>query len=471
MNLDYETLLETELNLEHPALYLEDEELDLFLGNIVSGIGKAVGSVGKAVGSTVQKLPFAKDIGKAVKSVGRALPLSLMTNMVNMSPMGMVVRAGLGAIDAAANGKNLLQGAVRGLAPDPVTKFYVDTGFGVSRGENVLQAAKRAGEAGIKDAREALRYGAMVAPFVPGIGSGVAAALGAANAIAAGEPITEAVIAAARDAVPGGAIAQAAFDVGSNLLRGKNITDSLIDAARKQLPGGPAAAAAFDAAVALAKGKNIQDAAFAAAGHLLPPSPYAAPALDFARKVTSGENIQKAALSTAGNMVKNRIEQRIGSILPSLPPAVKAPLPAFGKSASITQPRAFSGIPSRGLILSAATASKHAAPTTYPLAKESEVTSRQEDPWLSDAGRNFAAALANRKRIQAAAPATTRGAADLERLRDPSRSSAPTANMDFGGTYGREQDSQSYQPHGRRYHQKGRWVRRGNNAVLLGVYR
>ncbi len=63
----------------------------------------------------------------------------------------------------------------------------------------------------------------MVAPFVPGVGTGIGAALGAANALASGQPITQVLISAARGALPGGAIAQGAFDVAMNLAKGKNI--------------------------------------------------------------------------------------------------------------------------------------------------------------------------------------------------------------------------------------------------------
>jgi hypothetical protein len=115
---------------------------------------------------------------------------------------------------------------------------------------------------------------------------------------------------AARSALPGGAVAQAAFDTAVNLARGKNIGEALLDAARNRLPGGPAARAAFDGALALAQGKKLQDAAFAAAGRILPPSPYAADALAFVKRVANGQNIQHAALSVAGQRVMRQIENR-----------------------------------------------------------------------------------------------------------------------------------------------------------------
>jgi hypothetical protein len=241
--------------------------------------------------------------------------MSLVTAGLSFTPLGLAARAGLGAAQASAEGRNVFQGAMHSLAGDPVTRFYVDTAMGVARGDKVFKAAQQAMQAGVKDLRESLRFAAMVAPFIPGIGTGVAAALGAANALAAGQPITDALIAAARNAIPGGAIAQTAFDVATGVLKGKKITDALLEAARSRLPGGAVAQAAFDAGVALAKGRNIQEAAFAAAGHILPPSPYAADALTFVKRVASGENLQKAALSQAGKMVFGKIEQQVGPIV------------------------------------------------------------------------------------------------------------------------------------------------------------
>jgi hypothetical protein len=227
----------------------------------------------------------------------------------------MAVRAGIGAATAAANGKNVFQGALRSVAADPATRFLVDTASATARGENVLKAVQKAAQAGIGDVRESLRFAAMVAPFVPGLGTGVAAALGAANALASGERITDALIAGARNAIPGGALAQTAFDTAANLAKGKNLGDAALSAARSQLPGGPAAQAAFDAGLALAKGKNIQEAIIAGGGRLLPKSPFSADALSFVKKVASGENLGRAALSATGNMVLKRVEQQTGPIV------------------------------------------------------------------------------------------------------------------------------------------------------------
>ncbi len=306
------------ISFEYPLYRATDQELDYFLGKLIKSAGRAASGIAR----TVARSPIGKaaggvamTIGKAASAVDKVVPVSMMMNAVTRTPLGMAFRAGLGAMQAAAEGRNVFQGAVRSLAPDVATRAFVDTAMAAGRGENILKAAQKAAQAGIGDVRKSLQFAAMVAPFVLGIGTGVAAALGAANALAAGQPISEALIAAARNAVPGGAVAQFAFDAAMNLAKGKKIGDALLESARSRIPGGPAAQAAFDAGLALAKGRNIQDAMFAAGARVLPQSPYSADALSFVRKVASGQNIQRAALSTAGNFILNKIEQRAGPVV------------------------------------------------------------------------------------------------------------------------------------------------------------
>lgn len=243
---------------EIPVFYGGDDP-DLFLGKLVKSVSR-----------------FAK---KAVKTVGRAVkgPLGNIAGFAwRMTPLGQ-------AVTAARRGFNVVSA--------------------VARGERIDRVLRDAAKAGIDDVRERLKFAEMVAPFIPGLGTGVAAALGATNALAAGKPITQALISAARSAIPGGKIAQAGFDIAVNLARGKSFSQSALSAVRSQLPGGPAAQAAFDGGLALAQGKKLQDAAFAAAGRVIPPSPFAANALSFARALAEGKNIQHAALSIAGRRV------------------------------------------------------------------------------------------------------------------------------------------------------------------------
>ncbi len=253
-----------------------DPQMEYFLGGLVRSVGKVVKKVSNVVGS-------------AAKAVGR-IPV-----------IGDIARIGASAVRLAAG----------------PAAIALDAGVRVAKGERLDRALKGAVKGQINAARDQLRLAEMVAPFVPGIGTGVAAALGAANALAAGKPITQALLSAARSAVPGGAIAQTAFDVALNLASGKNIGQSLLASARDRLPGGPAAKAAFDGAVALAQGKKLQDAAFAAAGRVLPPSPYAADALAFVKGVANGQNIQNAALSVVGKRAIGNIRSQAARVAPT----------------------------------------------------------------------------------------------------------------------------------------------------------
>ena len=57
-----------------------------------------------------------------------------------------------------------------------------------------------------------LPYVHSVISLVPGVGSGISAALGAAQALADGRPIDEAIVAGVRTAISGGPMAEMAFD-------------------------------------------------------------------------------------------------------------------------------------------------------------------------------------------------------------------------------------------------------------------
>jgi hypothetical protein len=111
----------------------------------------------------------------------------------------------------------------------------------------------------IKTASHVLPYAQTVVSFVPGLGSGVSAALGAAQALADGKSISNIAVAAVRGAIPGGPLAQAAFDTVWNVANGKSIDTAVLGALRERLPGGELAKRAADTALALAAAKTAQE--------------------------------------------------------------------------------------------------------------------------------------------------------------------------------------------------------------------
>ena len=334
--LDAETVDALTLDL---LLVQDPQELEAFLGKLTRSISRSAQKAAKAVGKV------ASDVGKGVATVATTLaPIvaSAAKFASNAVPLGVLARTAYGAIAAGLSGKNILHGAVDGLAGTPIVRALVRASGGILRGDNLVAAVKAAGKAGIDDEREAIRFVAMVAPFVPGIGTGVGAALGAADALANGKPITQALIVGLRASIPGGPAAQAAFDTGTQLLQGKRLDASLLNAARNRLPPGPAQAA-FDTAVALAQGKNLQDSIIKGAAQLLPPSQYSADVADFARRALKGENLGNAALTVTGNAVLRRAKQQGSDIVATAQGRVQqaaAPIAAAAKRAvapSLTQ--------------------------------------------------------------------------------------------------------------------------------------
>jgi hypothetical protein len=94
------------------------------------------------------------------------------------------------------------------------------------------------------------------AVFIPGAGIAVSAGMAAATAVGKASSVKDALIGAAREAIPGGA-GKAGFDAANGvLLQGKPVDQATLQFVRGQLP--PEAAVGFDAAAALQAGRYAQ---------------------------------------------------------------------------------------------------------------------------------------------------------------------------------------------------------------------
>ena len=118
--------------------------------------------------------------------------------------------------------------------------------------------------------------------FVPGVGAGINAAIAAGSALARGENISDAVVSAAKNALPGGPVAAKAFDVaysiGKSVVAGVPLDEAAVAATRAGLPDG-AAQVAFDTALALAHAQNAQQALLGVTKSLAPEAAKAASGL------------------------------------------------------------------------------------------------------------------------------------------------------------------------------------------------
>ena len=87
------------------------------------------------------------------------------------------------------------------------------------RGKSVDQAALVRFQQALKGLTAVGPYAEMIVSLVPGIGTGIAAALGAALALANGQPLNNALIAAVKAAIPGGPLVQACFQVSCDVAK------------------------------------------------------------------------------------------------------------------------------------------------------------------------------------------------------------------------------------------------------------
>jgi hypothetical protein len=111
-------------------------------------------------------------------------------------------------------------------------------------------------------------YAQTVVSMVPGIGQGVNAAVAVGAALAQGRPITEAAMNAVRAAIPGGELAQKAFDIAKKVASGKPIAGIALEEIRNRIPEG--VRSAFDTGLALANGRRLQDALVSTVQNLAP---------------------------------------------------------------------------------------------------------------------------------------------------------------------------------------------------------
>ncbi len=148
-------------------------------------------------------------------------------------------------------------------------------------------------------------YAQTVIALVPGVGAGLAGAIGAGLALAEGKSITDALIAAARGALPGGALAAAAFDVAAAVAQGKPIEQAALaalpidDKAKRLLVEGAKAARG------LASGKRVDAVLLDTALKALPAA--AGKAAQVGIALGAGKALQAAGLAATKQLAAGKV--------------------------------------------------------------------------------------------------------------------------------------------------------------------
>ncbi len=128
----------------------------------------------------------------------------------------------------------------------------------IASGARIDRAVLKAAKDQVRIVRDVAPYAQTVISLVPGIGTGVSAAVSAGIALAEGRDLDEIAKAAIRGALPGGPVAAAAFDAAIKVAQGKNVGEIALESARDLIPPGPGRQA-FDIGLAVATGENLQN--------------------------------------------------------------------------------------------------------------------------------------------------------------------------------------------------------------------
>lgn len=123
----------------------------------------------------------------------------------------------------------------------------------------------------LKDIKTVGPWAQTVLSLVPGVGTGMAAAIGAGLALAEGQSISQAMVSAVKGALPGGAASQAAFSVAESAIQGKPIDQIALSALPIPAQQKKLLAQGLAAAKDIAAGKNVASSIADRAIQSLPP--------------------------------------------------------------------------------------------------------------------------------------------------------------------------------------------------------
>jgi hypothetical protein len=210
-------------------------------------------------------------------------------------------------------------------------KMAWDAADNIAHGQRLDRALLDAGKNQVDIFKTAAPFAQIGLSFIPGVGQGISAAIGAGLALANGKPITEALIAGVKGAIPGGPLVQQAVDLGMkaavDVASGKRWDEIALNAVRSRLPGGEAGKIAFDTGLALAQGKKLQDVGLAAAGRFVPNNPLAQGAFEMTKRALAGKPLEGAGAAAVARMAT--AAPKPSSPRPPAPTIRRAPAPQY----------------------------------------------------------------------------------------------------------------------------------------------
>lgn len=183
-------------------------------------------------------------VGNAAKAAGRAVSTGLKT----VSKVTKVIGDGIEQIPVVGDGI--------GAVYDVTISGPVDFAKDVASGKRIDRAAMKHLERTMSSAKTLAPYVQTIVATVPGVGTGVAGAIGASIALAEGKDIDEAMLEGIRGSVPGGAVGRACFEITEGVLSGQSLDEMALDALPIPAESRKYMSSALKITKALAKGKT-----------------------------------------------------------------------------------------------------------------------------------------------------------------------------------------------------------------------
>lgn len=192
---------------------------------------------------------FFSSIAKAVKSVAKAVVPKVVQKAAS-AVVNVAKKAATAITKIPILGDIIKATGTLALLPANATKALIE-------GRRIDRIAVDQFKGALSSVKTLAPYVQTVVSFVPGLGTGISAGLGGALALASGQSISEAMLAAAKGAIPGGPAAQAAFSVASDVMQGRPIATIAINALPISPQAKTALAQGLQAAKDIAAGKNV----------------------------------------------------------------------------------------------------------------------------------------------------------------------------------------------------------------------
>lgn len=193
----------------------------------------------------------------------------------------------------------------------------------ILKGARIDRAVLKELKQQVRDVKEVGPYAQMVFSMVPGVGSTIAGGIGAGLALANGQPIDKAVLAACRGAIPGGTAAQMAFDMSVAIAQKKPLDTVLISALPIPEEQKKAVTIALATTKDLLAGKKIDKVLMERISEQVPKE--LRPALAIGVAVGHGQSLQKAAIQNLTPVVLEKLQVNGAAIL-KVNPTLKAGL-------------------------------------------------------------------------------------------------------------------------------------------------